>query len=111
MSRSARDGFTLTELLVVVAIMAILVGLMLPANRRVRESAARTKCMNNLKQLMLAVHLYEETGRPAAPPSPGLADHAFPTGCLGPGATPEDRLSWLVALLPYLEQNELARRF
>jgi prepilin-type N-terminal cleavage/methylation domain-containing protein/prepilin-type processing-associated H-X9-DG protein len=107
MSRSARKGFTLTELLVVIAIIAILIALMLPAVRNVRPAAERIRCQNNLKQLMMALHSYADTHSTG---SSTISDSFFPPGCIGPGATPEERLSWMVALLPYLEQDSLFRQ-
>jgi len=107
MPRSTRDGFTLVELLIVIAIIAILIALLLPATRRVRAPAARMACQNNLKQMMLAMHTHND-----------VLGH-LPPGCLGSGreqgpnyeSTPEERLSWMVVLLPYLEQDNLFKQF
>src|SRR5262245_41944510 len=94
-----RSGFTLIELLVVIAIIAILIGLLLPAVQKVREAAARMSCSNNLKQLALGVHNYQDSqGR-----IPYNGDDIRRSGCCYTvGYT---QWSWLARMLPYIEQD------
>jgi prepilin-type N-terminal cleavage/methylation domain-containing protein/prepilin-type processing-associated H-X9-DG protein len=100
-----RRAFTLVELLVVIAIIGILVSLLLPAVQAAREAARRTQCVNQLKQLSLAVQNYADTYGQF--PASGIVDSSL--------ASYESRsgkmFSWIVLILPFVEQKNLHEQF
>jgi prepilin-type N-terminal cleavage/methylation domain-containing protein/prepilin-type processing-associated H-X9-DG protein len=91
-----RRGFTLIELLVVIAIIGILIALILPAVQRIRATALRTECANNLRQIGLGLHHYDDT-QGSLPPGVSYRD----------GKDPYPWMSWLTRLLPYMDQGAL----
>ena len=109
-NRLHRPGFTLVELLVVIAIIGILIGMLLPAIQSVREAARRTACLNNLKQIGLALHNFE-SARSEFPPARLGPSSVIPSGvsCFF-GASSEFQ-SWTTVMLPYIEQANVSNQF
>ena len=124
MTRTQR-GFTLVEILVVIAIVGLLVAMLLPAVQMAREAARRSQCANNMKQLGLALHNYQTAHR-VLPPAMIWNGRGEPYGAgllpigtfdrvamgISPGSQP-DRLyaNWVMLLLPYLEQQTVHNSF
>ncbi|MCC9605265.1 DUF1559 domain-containing protein [Blastopirellula sp. JC732] len=102
-ARYSRRGFTLVELLVVIAIIGVLIALLLPAVQQAREAARRSQCINNMKQLALAMHNFHDTFR------------EFPLNAYGPDAGVTwngwERFSANYKILPFIEQNALYEQF
>lgn len=99
--RGRPGAFTLIELLVVIAIIAVLVGLLLPAVQKVRESANRMKCQNNLKQFGLACHSYHDVNGFFPPGGWSNPQASWWSGAKG---------TWIVFTLPYMEQDNIFKQ-
>jgi prepilin-type N-terminal cleavage/methylation domain-containing protein len=102
-----RQGFTLVELLVVIAIIGILVALLLPAVQSAREAGRRTVCMNQLKQMGIALHLHLDSHRVFPD---GGADWTAPRSMTANGTpeiAPKQKWGWAYQILPYIEQSNV----
>ncbi len=111
MTRLNRSAFTLIELLVVIAIIGILMGLLMPAVQSIREAARRTECLNNIRQVGLAMHNYESSLR-RLPPG-WLDDNFDPAIPAGNGDVVDlgNRYGWATLILPFIEQNQLYKTY
>src|ERR1700742_4208775 len=103
-TRRPRRGFTLIELLVVIAIIAVLIALLLPAVQAAREAARRAQCVNNLKQMGIALQNYHDVvgAFPATALMHNSADLA--TNCGSNSAGMSRSHGMFTAILPYIEQ-------
>jgi prepilin-type N-terminal cleavage/methylation domain-containing protein/prepilin-type processing-associated H-X9-DG protein len=110
MKTTKSNAFTLIELLVVIAIIGVLVGLLLPAVQQAREAARRLACSNNLKQLGLATHNYENS-QETFPAGFASVSSQFDRDIWNEAENGIDGHSWLVDILPFIEQVVLYDRW
>jgi prepilin-type N-terminal cleavage/methylation domain-containing protein len=103
-------GFTLVELLVVIAIIGILVALLLPAIQSARETARRAACLNNIKQLSIALQNYHDV-KGTFPPSIQFAQNVVDAGEEQLASNPRYGPNWVILILPYLEEPALYDAF
>jgi prepilin-type N-terminal cleavage/methylation domain-containing protein len=97
--KDLRRAFTLVELLVVIAIIAMLIALLLPAVQAAREAGRRSSCINNLRQMALAVHTFSDS------------KNVLPSSVRPTGLTSLPRIAGLTLLLPYLEQGGMYEQY